>query len=638
MCGIAGVLELETGCLPSPEGLQRMARALTHRGPDEEGFYRAGPIGLAHRRLSIIDLASGQQPMESPGGQVCVVFNGEIYNYPELKLELTQKGYEFCTQSDTEVLLALYIHYGIDAFSKINGMFACAFWDQHTRQLVLARDRFGKKPLFYYRDAHRFLFGSELKALLAYGGIERKVSSAALHEYLTHSYIVGEQTILEGIYRLPPAHVLIIGNGQMRHFPYWEFKFQPADNPPGEAEAAEQLEELLRQAVKRRLMSDVPLGAFLSGGLDSSVVVALMAQLSERPVQTFTIGFEESDYSELEDARIVARHLGTDHHEMIVKPSALDVLPDLVRHLDEPFGDSSAVPTYYVCQAARQHVTVALSGDGGDEVFAGYRRYQELNRYQQMTRIPAWMRRGLIKPLTDVLPFTWPSWNYLYAMGETGNEGLPHELGLYPYIQEKLYTPDFKAQLYDCNPFALTSRILEHSGHLDTVSRYQYLDTLQYLPADILTKVDRMSMANSLEVRSPLLDYTLVEYMATLPLSFKLREGVSKHMLRKLCRRLLPDSVLTKRKQGFAIPKDRWFQQELRTFAEDLLLDSRTLSRGYFRKESLSRLLKHHATGRRDYSTWIWCLIVLEMWFRLFLDDWQDGHWAFKRDCASARL
>jgi asparagine synthase (glutamine-hydrolysing) len=602
-----------------------MAGVLTHRGPDEEGFYQSGPVGLAHRRLSIIDLASGQQPMKSPDGRVCVVFNGEIYNYPELKVELEQKGYVFRTHSDTEVLLALYLHSGLDAFSKINGMLACAVWDQRTRQLVLVRDRFGKKPLFYYRDAQRFLFASEMKALLAYGGIERRVNPAALQEYLTHSYIVGEHTILKGIYRVPPAHVLVVRDGQIRNFPYWEFQFQPMENPPVEEEVVEHLAELLRQAVRRRLMSEVPLGAFLSGGLDSSAVVALMAQLSDRPVQTFSIGFAESDYSELEDARVVAQYLGTDHHEMIVKPAALEVLPDLVWHLDEPFGDSSAVPTYYVCRAARQHLTVALSGDGGDEVFAGYARYQQLTHYQRMRQVPAWIKRQIIQPLTGVLPFTWPGWNYLYATGKMNGNGLPDSLGIYPYIQEQLYSLDFKHEVRGFNPFCMTEKILSQGNHLDPVSRYQYLDTLQYLPADILTKVDRMSMANSLEVRSPLLDYTVVEYMATLPVSFKLRGDVSKYVLRKLCERVLPPSTLTKRKQGFAIPKDRWFQHELRTFAEDLLLDRRTLARGYFRKETIRRLLQHHVTGRRDYSTWIWCLIVLEMWHRLFVDEWNDG-------------
>ena len=305
---------------------------------------------------------------------------------------------------------------------------------------------------------------------------------------------------------------------------------------------------------------------------------------------------------------------------MIVKPAAFDILPRLVWHLDEPFGDSSAVPTYYVCQAARQHVTVALSGDGGDEVFAGYMRYQELQRYQRMTRLPTWMKHGIIQPLTAALPFTWPGWNYLYAMGELAADALPSGLGIYPYIQEKLYSPDFQMHLHMSQPHASAQRLLQQAAHLDPISRYQYVDTLQYLPADILTKVDRMSMANSLEVRSPLLDVTLVEYMATLPAILKLRDRVSKYILRKFCGRILPDSVLTKRKQGFALPKDRWFQKELRAAAEDLLLDRRTLARGYFQPRTLHRLLQHHSTGQRDYSEWIWCLIVLEMWFRMFLD------------------
>jgi asparagine synthase (glutamine-hydrolysing) len=602
-----------------------MAGVLHHRGPDEDGFYHVGSVGLAHRRLSIIDLVSGQQPMETPDGQVCLVFNGEIYNYRELRDELEQHGYSFRTRSDTEVLLALYLHCGFGAFAKINGMFACAFWDQRTRQLVLARDRFGKKPLYYRHDPQRFLFGSEIKALLAYGGVERKINLGALHEYLTYSYISSEQSILEGIYRLPPAHLLVVRDGQVVRRPYWEFKFKPHSHPPREEEAIECVEDLLRQAVKRRLMSDVPLGAFLSGGLDSSVVVALMAEQSTRPVQTFTIGFDELDYSEIDDARVVAKHLGTDHHEMIVKPSALDMLPTLVWHLDEPFGDSSAVPTYYVCQAARQHVTVALSGDGGDEVFAGYTRYQGIDRYRHLEQIPVWFRRGVIKPLSRALPFTWPGWNYLHAIGKWNAGWLASGLGIYPHLQEKLYSPDLMKQLRAYDPIESVESLLRQAAYLDPVSRYQYLDTLQYLPADILTKVDRMSMANSLEVRAPLLDAPLVEYMATLPLSMKLRAGVSKSILRKICSRLLPSVVLTKPKQGFAIPKACWFQHALRISAEEILLDSRTLARGYFRQNTLKRLLQHHTTGRRDYSTWIWCLMVLEMWHRIFLDEQWDG-------------
>ncbi len=624
MCGIAGVLEFKTGQQPSPEKLRRMAGVLNHRGPDEEGFYQRGPIGLVHRRLSIIDLSSGQQPMGTPDGKVWVVFNGEIYNYPELKVELERKGYTFRTKSDTEVLLALYVHYGLDAFPRINGMFACAFWDARTNQLVLARDRFGKKPVFYYQDNHHFIFASELKAILAYGAIDRKINATALHEYLTFGYIAGEQCILKGIHKIPPAHVMVVQNREKTCYAYWELKFQPVSKAPAEEEVVQRLRDLLYEAVRRRLMSDVPLGAFLSGGLDSSVVVALMAQLSDRPVKTFTIGFEESDYSELEDARIVANHLGTNHHEMIVKPSAVNILKDLVWHLDEPFGDSSSVPTYYVCQAARRHVTVALSGDGGDEVFAGYPRYLQVDYYKRMEQIPRWVRHKIIKLLPKFLPFTMPGWNYLYALGNLDN-GVPYKLGMYPYIQEKLYTNDFKKEVKKFDPFELANQILERCQHLDLVSRYQYLDTLQYLPSDILVKVDRMSMANSLEVRSPLLDHTLVEYMATLPVSLKLQDGISKYALRRVCHQLLPPSVLTKRKQGFVIPTDIWFQKELRTFAFEILLDPRTLERGYFRKEVLEKLLEHHATGKKDYSTWIWALIVLETWFRIFFDQGENN-------------
>jgi asparagine synthase (glutamine-hydrolysing) len=625
MCGIAGILEFGRGRSPAPEALEEMTRVLAHRGPDDEGFYLAGPVGLGHRRLSIIDLDSGQQPMQSPDGQVSLVFNGEIYNYRELAAELERRGYAFRTKSDTEVLLALYLAHGLDAFAKLNGMFACAFWDGRSRQLVLARDRFGKKPLFYHRDAHRFLFGSEIKAILAAGHVERTVDLAALHEYLSLGYIEGERTILTGVHRLPPAHVLTVRDGEVRSWPWWALEFRSQERPPDESEAEGRVEELLRQAVNRRLVSDVPLGAFLSGGLDSSTVVALMVQLAGR-VRTFTIGFEEEDYSELEDARVVARHLGTDHHEIVVKPSALDILPDLVWHLDEPFADSSAVPTYYVCQAARQHITVALSGDGGDEVFAGYRRYQELGRYRRMAGVPRWARRGIVRPLTRLLPFTAPGWNYLHALGALERGALPCELGLYPYIHDRLYSRDLAEALRGSQPFGRAERLLREARHLDPVSRYQYLDTMQYLPGDILTKVDRMSMANSLEVRSPLLDHTLVEYVATLPASYKLRQGTSKYLLRRIAQRLLPPSVLAKRKQGFAIPADRWFQRERRGFAEEILLDRKTLARGYFRPETLSRLLGHHASGRRDYSAWIWCLIVLELWHRLVLEGAGPRH------------
>lgn len=621
MCGIAGVIMTDRSEGHSTEGLRRMGRALHHRGPDAAGLWEDIGVGLAHRRLSIIDLASGHQPMSSVDGRVHLVFNGEIYNYVELREELEQLGHRFRTKSDTEVLLALYLQYGVDAFPKVNGMFAGAFWDQRTARLVLVRDRFGKKPLFYHADGRRFLFGSEIKALLAYGDLQPAVNDAALHEYLTHSYLVGEDSIIAGVKRLPPAHFLVLEGGRSVLRPYWTFRMGEGRTVPCEEEALERVEHLLRAAVKRRLMAEVPLGAFLSGGLDSSAVVALMAELSGHPVRTFTIGFEESDFSELNDARVVARHLGTHHQEIIVKPSGLDVLPKIVWHLDEPFGDSSAVPTYYVCEAARRHVTVAISGDGGDETFAGYTRYLELHRHRRMGLVPQWVRTGIVAPLIAKLPFTMPGWNYLHAVGRLVDGELPLDLGIFPYLQAQLYSRDFAARVRAVDPFARTRALQRDVAGLDPVSRYQYADTLEYLPADILTKVDRMSMANSLEVRSPLLDYTLVEYLAALPVEYKIRHGVGKYLLRRLVAKWLPASVLAKRKQGFALPKARWFREEHRQAATDILLDARSLSRGYFRSDTIRRLLEHHAAGRRDYSNWIWCLVILELWFRQFVDQ-----------------
>ena len=618
MCGIAGVLEFDPARSPDREGLARMADVLRHRGPDAEGIEIVGPAGLVHRRLSIIDLATGGQPMSD--GPVWVVYNGEIYNFLDLRAELEVKGETFVTKSDTEVLLRLFRERGVEAFSKLNGMFACGFWNQASRELVLVRDRLGKKPLYWRADGERIVYASELKAILAYGAFDRRVDTGALQEYLTYSYPVGERTMIEGIRRLLPGHYLRVKNGAIEVRPYWSLRFDPAPTRLSEPEAEERLETLLQQCVRRRMISDVPLGAFLSGGLDSSVVVALMAEASSRPVKTFTIGFEEAGYSEAEDARVVARHLGTEHHETTVKPAAFEILPDLVWHLDEPFGDSSSVPTYYVCKAARQGVTVALSGDGGDEVFAGYSRYLGLGRYRRMTSVPGWIRSGLVAPLVRAMPIDAPGYNYLYAVAHWSAHDRPGSLGIFPYVRERLLRPVIRRTPAAHSPLESDAEFWRHLDTLDPVSRYQLLDTLFYLPGDILTKVDRMSMAVSLEARSPFLDYELVEFMAGLPVEYKLREGTTKVLLRKIAAKRLPSSVLTKRKQGFAVPKDEWFRRELRSASEEMLLDSGSLSRGYFEEGVLRRMLRHHRTGERDYSSWIWCLLVLEMWHRIFID------------------
>ncbi len=621
MCGIAGAVEQADPGRLTTAALDRMAAALKHRGPDDQGIQRAGQCGLAHRRLSIIDLSpGGHQPMAGRDGEHLIVFNGEIYNFPELRAELESMGETFRTRSDTEVLLAAYRVWGTDALSRLNGMFAFAIWDVPRQRLFAARDRLGKKPFFYHHEGDRFVFASEMKGILAYGGIDREVDLLAVDQYLSSYVIAAPQTIFRKIRKLLPGHYLLFEDGRVTTRAYWSFEFHPVEEDRGEAFYVEQLEEILRAAVRRRLISDVPLGAFLSGGIDSSVVVGMMARLSDRPVKTYTIGFSEREFSEIEDARAVARHFATDHHEFIVRPSAISILPDLAWHFDEPFGDSSAVPTYYVSQMAAAHVKVALSGDGGDEIFAGYTRYREALHPPAWSWIPESVRARALSPLVGSLPLDWPGRNRLHEVAHYSTAAPGYGLGLYPYIKDRLYSASMRATAAS-NPSSLsTITSLLARSRLDRLSRLQYLDTVRYLPNDILTKVDRASMAHSLEVRAPLLDYTLVEFLARVPSDYKFRNGTQKYLLRCLAERLLPPSALAKRKQGFGIPKGAWFKKELKEHARERLLDRRTIGRGYFDRRVLEQVLASHSAGRRDYSDWIWCLLVLEEWHRTFLD------------------
>jgi asparagine synthase (glutamine-hydrolysing) len=621
MCGIAGFVELAGSTPPDRSVLERMARVLQHRGPDDEGFAVIGCAGLAHRRLSIIDLSGGHQPMASDGDAVSVIFNGEIYNFLEVRAELEAAGHSFRTRSDTEVLLQAYRTWGVDALPRLNGMFAFAIWDAPRRRLFAARDRLGKKPFYYAHTHDRFVFGSEIKALLAVSGVGRDIDLAALDEFLSQMCIGGERSIFRGIRKLPPAHWLMLEDGKLTVGRYWNLVFGATGAARSEEEYLDGLEQHLRRAVERRLISDVPLGAFLSGGVDSSAIVAMMARASSRPVRTFTIGFEEKGYSEIEDARIVSRHLGTEHREYVVKPEAVAILPELVWHYDEPFGDSSAIPTYYVCQMARREVTVALSGDGGDELFAGYMRYRWALSRRKWNLLPGFIRSRFLAPLAAALPLEWPGRNRLHAMAHHSTAAPGYGLGIYPYVKNWLYTPDMRAALAGMGARGEAIPLTEEILSLDVLSRLQYLDTTHYLPDDILAKVDRASMAHSLEVRAPLLDYELVEYMATIPASLKLRGGTAKYLFKRLLARLLPESVFSKPKQGFAVPKGAWFRNELRRAARERLLDGRTLRRGYFRREAIEELLGNHEAGRRDYSDWIWCLLVLEEWHRTFCDQ-----------------
>jgi asparagine synthase (glutamine-hydrolysing) len=623
MCGIAGIVELR-GAVPDRGTLERMASLLAHRGPDEQGIAVIGQTGLAHRRLSIIDLSGGRQPMADATGTLTLLFNGEIYNFMDVRSELESRGHRFATRSDTEVLLQAYMEWGTDCVLRLNGMYAFVIWDAPRRRLFAARDRLGKKPFYYALTPDRFVFGSELKAVLAAPGVPRDVDPAAVDEFLSRYYVGGARTILRGVAKLPPAHWLSLEEGRLTVQRYWRPAIPP-DHPPRREEGfREELGGRFRDAVRRRMISDVPLGAFLSGGVDSSAVVAMMAAEGGPAVKTFTVGFEEAGYSEIEDARAVARHLGTDHHEETVRPDAIAILPDLVWHYDEPFGDSSMVPTWYVARMARRHVTVALSGDGGDELFAGYTRYQRALEDRRLDWIPGPLKRRVLAPRAEALPAGAPARNRLYAAAHHSVLTGGYDLGLYPYIKSWLYAPAMRAEVGNGGgnggaalPAGLTRADLEP---LDLVSRLQWIDTVAYLPDDILTKVDRASMAHSLEARAPLLDYTLVEFMARVPSGLKLRGGVSKYLFRKMLAKRLPEAVFTKRKQGFAVPKGEWFRRDLKAVARERLLDPRTLARGYFRPERIREVLQLHEAGQRDYSDWIWCLLILEEWHRTFMD------------------
>jgi len=618
VCGIAGIVNLDGKPVQDDLELRAMGAVQVHRGPDGEGYHVSGNVGLGHRRLSIIDLATGGQPMSTEDGAFTVTFNGEIYNFLELRVELERKGHRFRTRSDTEVLLASYREWGDGCLPRFNGMFAFAIWDAKNQRLFAARDRFGKKPFFYYMDGERFLFASEMKAILACKGVRHDLDPFALDEYLTYSNVPAPRTIYRQIRKLEPAHSLLLENGKLTTRRYWEIVF-PRETPHRpETEILEEFGSILNDAVRLRMISDVPLGAFLSGGLDSSAVVGLMAKLADAPVKTFTIGFEEQGYSEVEDARRIARHFGTNHEEFTVRPSATDILPDVVWHFDEPFGDSSAIPTYYVSKMAAQRVKVVLSGDGGDEVFGGYRRYLEALEGTRWSLIPEAVRRRLLLPLARRSPMGAPARNFLYFLGNLEPLAPGYRNGIFPYIKDRLYNEDFRRNLEGHNPFRVTDEVLTRSRDLDIVSRLQLLDISNYLPNDILVKVDRMSMAHSIELRSPLLDFRLLEFVAGLPPEMRIAGGVTKVLLRKYLKGLLPTESFRKPKQGFGIPKDSWFREELASYSREVVLSGGSLSREIFRQDTLQGIFDGHRKGKRDYSEWIWCLVILELWHRRF--------------------
>jgi asparagine synthase (glutamine-hydrolysing) len=624
VCGIAGRLNFRTGAPVDPGVLHGMGDLLAHRGPDGEGFWHQEAVGLAHRRLAIVDLSdAARQPMAAEDPRVRVVCNGEIYNFRELRVELESRGHRFRTRSDTEVLLAAYSAYGIECLSRLRGMFAFALWDGGRRRLVLARDRAGKKPLYYRLDGDGIAFASEPKAFLADPSFEARPDVAALSDYLTCHYVPAPGSAFAGVRRVPPAHYLVVESGQVRLERYWRLHYQPK-RQLSEADAAAELLARLRDAVRCRLVADVPLGAFLSGGIDSSTVVALMAEAGAAPVRTFSIGFEEREYDELPYARLVARRYGTDHHEFVVRPEAVDVLPRLIWHYNEPYADSSAIPTFYLSELTRRHVTVALNGDGGDENLAGYRRHLAGRLAERYAGLARPLRRPLAA-LLAALPA--PGRRMTYARRILAGLGEPPARRyarwashLDPALKRELTTEDFRREAGDRDSLEHLTEAFRRAEGADLLDATLAGDVETYLPDDLLVKVDIATMAHGLEGRSPFLDHDVMEFCASLPSDLKLRGLTTKYLLKRSVRELLPAPVVDRPKQGFGVPIDRWLRGELRTMVHDVLLDARTLRRGYFREPVVRRLLDEHGRGVRGWHSQLWSLLVLELWHRMFVD------------------
>lgn len=626
MCGIAGIFDVRERRAIDSAALSRMNESQHHRGPDETGLHTEPGVGLAHKRLSIIDLATGQQPLFNEDGSVAVVFNGEIYNYKQLIAELTALGHHFRTRSDTEVIVHAWEAWGERCVDRFRGMFAFALWDRNQQTLFLARDRLGVKPLYYAFLADGYLlFGSELKALLAHGGLPQQMDPCAVEEYFALGYIPEPRTIFSAARKLPPAHTLTVRRGAPLPQPtaYWDVRFT-LDNRLSANEAAAQLLERLRESVRLRMVSEVPLGAFLSGGVDSSAVVAAMAQESDSPVNTCAIAFADPAYDESRYAQMVAERYRTRHFVDRVESKDFDLIDTLAHHYDEPYADSSAIPTYRVCQLARRHVTVALSGDGGDENFGGYRRYR-LHLFEERLRrgLPLAVRRpifgllGRAYPKADWAPRVLRAKSTLQALARDSVEAYFHSVSiLRDDMRRQLYSNAFRARLSGYNAIEVFRRHARQANPEDPLALIQYLDLKTYLVGDINTKVDRASMAHSLEVREPLMDHPLVEWLASLPSELKMRGGEGKWLLKRALEPHLPHAVLYRPKMGFAVPLASWFRGPLRQRVREALLGPRLAATGLFNATFLEHLVKRHESGARDYSAAMWALLMFDAFLR----------------------
>ena len=627
MCGIVGFVN--AGSRPaSREILEGMNKCIVHRGPDEDGFFVHESVALAMRRLAIIDLKGGQQPIWGEDKTSVIVFNGEIYNFQELKKDLEARGHKFDTNCDTEVIVHLYDEYGADCVQYLRGMFAFAIWDYKDRSLFVARDRVGKKPLLYSHQADGSLvFGSEFTALLSHPGLTREVDYEAIDNYLSYLCVPAPLTAFKQIRKLEPGHWLRWKDGKVETKRYWKPDFSNKIKI-SEEEAIEETTRILREATKLRLISDVPLGAFLSGGVDSSTIVALMAQESDKPVKTFSIGFEEQDYSELKYAKRVAQHLGAEYNEFIVRPNALEVLPMLVEHYGEPYADPSAIPTYYVSKETRKFVTVALNGDGGDESFVGYERHVAMKFAETYHKLPRLLRQKLIEPSITAIPSPTNFRNRFvrfqrFLRAASMPKAERYFLWLSTFDAEakrELYTDDLRQRTAGANPLEFFAKYISHSNGKGIIDTVLLTDLMNYLPNDLLVKVDIASMAVSLEARSPFLDHKVIEFAASLPENIKQQGKDTKSLLKKVAARLVPRDVVYRQKMGFGVPLKYWLASDLQGFTRDILLSDKATQRGLFDKKTVERLIDEQKRDAKDNSWKIWTLLMLELWFQRFID------------------
>jgi len=626
MCGIAGVVEsISTPARFDPDTsralVHRMCEVIRHRGPDDEGVWVDQGVALGMRRLSIIDLSTGHQPIHNEDKTVWIVFNGEIYNFPELRRELEAAGHRFYTNTYTEAIVHAYEQWGTAAIRRLRGMFGLAIWDVRTKSLLIARDRAGIKPMYYADVNGRLYFGSELKSLLEAPDLPRDLDLDALDHYLSFLYTPREDSIFKSVRKLPPGHLMTWRNGTVKVEQYWQLSAEE-DFRGSEGDAVAQLRRVLTDAVRCHLLSDVPLGAFLSGGIDSSLVVGLMSEISGSRVKTFSIGFDEPAFDELEHARKVAQHFGTEHHEFVVKPDAISILDRLVWHFDEPFADPSAIPTWYVSEMARRHVTVVLSGDGGDELFGGYDRYVPHPRVVAFDRYSPRALRRVAAIAAARLPHGVRGRNFLRHIGRD-EQGRYLDAIRFFGADEKpsLLSADVRRALQGPDPEMRLAQHFDRFAHLPWPSQMMRFDAETYLPEDVLTKVDRMSMAHSIESRVPLLDNEVIDFAATLPASLKIKDGRRKHVLKEVAATLLPRDILDRRKQGFGVPLGTWFRGNLRELFADTLLSPSSLQRGYFEPAFVRHIVDEHLAGTRDHMWQLWQLVVFDRWHQQYVGE-----------------